>query len=77
MQPKGYLIFHLNLAFSSIEEEAWPDVIQTCYHPVLQLVEETGIPVLIAEDPLTCVARGGGRAIEMMDERGSDIFTYE
>ena len=41
------------------------------------LVEETGIPVIIAEDPLTCVARGGGRALEMMDERGADIFTYE
>lgn len=45
MKPKGYLIFHLNLAFSSIEEEAWPDVIQTCYHPLLQLAEETGIPI--------------------------------
>ena len=34
------------------------------------LMEETGIPVIIAEDPLTCVARGGGRALEMMDEKG-------
>lgn len=25
------------------------------------LTEETGLPVVIAEDPLTCVARGGGR----------------
>jgi rod shape-determining protein MreB len=39
--------------------------------------EETGLPVIIAEDPLTCVARGGGRALEMMDERGGDIFTVE
>jgi len=30
--------------------------------------EETGLPVIIAEDPLTCVARGGGRALELMDE---------
>jgi len=45
MKPKGYLVFHLNLAFSSIEEEARSDVIQTCYHPLLQLVEETGIPI--------------------------------
>ena len=45
MKPKGYLFFHLNLAFSSIEEEAWSDVIQTCYHPLLDLVEKTGIPV--------------------------------
>jgi rod shape-determining protein MreB len=39
--------------------------------------EETGLPVIIAEDPLTCVARGGGRALEMMDERGGEIFTVE
>ncbi len=41
------------------------------------LMEETGLPVIIAEDPLTCVARGGGRALEMMDEAGTDIFTTE
>jgi len=29
--------------------------------------EETGLPVVIAEDPLTCVARGGGIALELMD----------
>ncbi|HHI77045.1 MAG TPA: rod shape-determining protein [Gammaproteobacteria bacterium] len=39
--------------------------------------EETGLPVIIAEDPLTCVARGGGRALELMDERGGDAFTVE
>jgi rod shape-determining protein MreB len=39
--------------------------------------EETGLPVIIAEDPLTCVARGGGRALELMDERGGEIFTVE
>ena len=41
------------------------------------LMEETGLPVLIAEDPLTCVARGGGRALEMIDEGGGDLFTVE
>ncbi len=41
------------------------------------LEEETGLPVLVAEDPLTCVARGGGRALELMDRRGGDIFTVE
>lgn len=39
--------------------------------------EETGLPVIVAEDPLTCVARGGGRALELMDERGGDAFTVE
>ena len=41
------------------------------------LMEETGIPVIIADDPLTCVARGGGRALEMMDEKGVDVFATE
>jgi rod shape-determining protein MreB len=41
------------------------------------LMEETGLPVVIAEDPLTCVARGGGRALELMDEKGADLFTSE
>ncbi len=41
------------------------------------LSEETGIPVLLADDPLTCVARGGGRALEMMDDKGTDIFSLE
>ncbi len=38
------------------------------------LMEETGLPVIIADDPLTCVARGGGRALEMMDESRVDFF---
>jgi len=41
------------------------------------LSEETGIPVIIADDPLTCVARGGGRALELMDEKGIDLFSFE
>jgi rod shape-determining protein MreB len=41
------------------------------------LMEETGIPVIIAEDPMTCVARGGGRALEMVDEKGVDVFALE
>ena len=41
------------------------------------LQEETGLPVILAEDPLTCVARGGGRALELIDERGGDIFSSE
>ncbi|VAW81569.1 Rod shape-determining protein MreB [hydrothermal vent metagenome] len=41
------------------------------------LMEETGLPVIIADDPLTCVARGGGRALELLDERGGDLFAVE
>lgn len=38
------------------------------------LREETGIPVIVADDPLTCVARGGGRAFEMYDAQDNEIF---
>ncbi len=34
-----YLFFHLNLAFSSIEEEDRPQVIDSCYWPLLSLLE--------------------------------------
>jgi rod shape-determining protein MreB len=37
----------------------------------LLIAEETGLPVLVADEPLTCVARGGGKALELMDELGS------
>ncbi|MAF16574.1 MAG: rod shape-determining protein [Marinomonas sp.] len=39
--------------------------------------EETGLPVIIADDPLTCVARGGGMALEMMDKHASELFSPE
>jgi len=38
------------------------------------LAEETGLPVIVAEDPLTCVARGGGKALEMLDVYGEDLL---
>ena len=39
--------------------------------------EETGLPVIVAEDPLTCVARGGGVAMEMMDRHPLDLLSTE
>ncbi|HEY9031056.1 MAG TPA: rod shape-determining protein [Kangiella sp.] len=41
------------------------------------LMEETGLPVIVAEDPLTCVARGGGKVLETIDEHGGDLFSYD
>ncbi len=41
------------------------------------IMEETGLPVIVAEDPLTCVARGGGMAMEMIDKHGGDLFSYD
>jgi rod shape-determining protein MreB len=39
------------------------------------LMEETGLPVIIAEDPLSCVAKGGGKALEMMDRLHLDLLS--
>ncbi len=37
--------------------------------------EETSIPVHVADDPLTCVARGAGHALEFLDvAEGGDLF---
>jgi rod shape-determining protein MreB and related proteins len=41
------------------------------------LMEETGLPVIVAEDPLTCVARGGGRVLEMIEEHGPGVLVLE
>ncbi len=40
------------------------------------LMEETGLPVIIADDPLTCVVRGSGKALDQMD-KFSNIFTKD
>ncbi|MCK5898186.1 MAG: rod shape-determining protein [Methylococcales bacterium] len=42
------------------------------------IAEETGLPVYVADDPLTCVARGGGMVLEMLDQAGgADNFSLE
>lgn len=41
------------------------------------LMEETGLSVIVAEEPLTCVARGGGRALELMDTIDGDFLSTE
>ena len=41
------------------------------------LSAETGLPVLIADDPLTCVARGGGKALELIDRASFNLFNSD
>jgi len=48
-----FTVFHLNLAYSSIEEAQRPDVIQRCYWPVLRLAERTGAPLGIEASAFT------------------------
>jgi rod shape-determining protein MreB len=40
------------------------------------LMEETGLPVIVAENPLACVVQGTGRALEKIDQLGS-LFSVE
>ncbi len=40
------------------------------------LTEQTGLPIIIAEDPLTCVVRGCGRALMEAEQLG-DVFVHE
>jgi rod shape-determining protein MreB len=42
----------------------------------VMLREETGLPIVVAEDPLTCVVRGCGRALEETESL-SDVFVHE
>ena len=39
--------------------------------------DETGLPVLVADDPLTCVARGGGKALGLFDSHNIDLLSTE
>jgi rod shape-determining protein MreB len=41
------------------------------------IMRETGLPVIIADDPLTCVARGGGRILELTEKHGRGAFGLE
>ena len=38
------------------------------------LAQETGLPVVVAEDPLTCVTRGGGKVLEFFDNPNHDML---
>lgn len=38
------------------------------------LAQETGLPVMVAEDPLTCVTRGGGKVLEFFDNPNHDML---
>lgn len=45
MKPKGYFIFHLNLAFSSVDKSAWSSIIEKCYWPILDIISDLNVPI--------------------------------
>jgi hypothetical protein len=46
-QVRLICLFHLNLAFSSLEEQAQAEVVRRCYEPLLDLVERAGFPIAV------------------------------
>ena len=47
-------------------------------HNIDKLIsEEAGVPVIVADEPLTCVARGGGRILELLDDYGPGTFALD
>jgi hypothetical protein len=40
-------LFHLNLAFSTLEEEMQGEVVRRCYRPLLELVDEADFPIAV------------------------------
>ena len=50
-----FALFHLNLAFSSIEEEQRAEVVRNCYGPLLDLAERHG-PIGIEATAYTLLA---------------------
>jgi len=80
----GWAVGEIRAAFSLSEPELGSDVAErgivlTGGGALLRdidklLMEETGLPVVVAEDPLTCVARGGGKMLELIDEHGPGLF---
>lgn len=49
----AYAIFHLNLMYSSIEEESRPEVVERCYWPLLELIADPHVRLGIEAPALT------------------------
>ena len=47
MKRQSYLIFHLNLFFSSVEEKDRKNIINKCYYPLLNIAKIQNIPINI------------------------------
>jgi rod shape-determining protein MreB and related proteins len=85
-EPLNAIVSAVKMALEQTPPELGADIAEkgmvlTCGGALLRdldrlLMEETGLPVIVAEDPLTCVVRGSGRALEEMDKLAS-VFTNE
>ena len=41
------------------------------------IIQETGIPVIIADEPLYCVVHGGGKVLELIDNKKADFLMQD
>jgi len=67
-------LFHLNLAYSSLEEDAQARVIDRCYRPILELARSTGFPIAIEASGWT-LERIATLAPEWIEQCGELIGT--
>lgn len=84
-EPLNQIVIAVKLALERIPPELGADISERgivltgggamLRHLDRLLMEETGLPVLIAEEPLTCVVRGCGMAFNYL-EKFQNIFTY-
>jgi rod shape-determining protein MreB and related proteins len=85
-EPLNQIVSQVKIALEQTPPELGADVAErglmltgggALLHNIDRLfAEETALPVLISEDPLTCVVRGSGMALDRMDKLGS-IFADE
>ena len=86
-EPLGLIINSLRTALESTPPELSSDIAQNglvitgggaLLEGVDKLInDQTNLPVSIADDPLTCVARGGGIALEMIHELDMGFLAAE
>jgi rod shape-determining protein MreB len=86
VEPLNWLITAIKIALENTPPELSSDIadrgiVLTGGGALLKdldkmISEETGIPVILADEPLTCVVRGCGMALERLEGLAS-IFTGE
>jgi len=86
-EPLGMIINSLRTALEQTPPELSSDIAQnglviTGGGALLEGIDklinsETNLPVSIADDPLTCVARGGGMALDMINEHNMGFLAAE
>jgi rod shape-determining protein MreB len=86
-EPLGYIINSVRTALEQTPPELSSDIAQnglviTGGGALLEGLDklinsETNLPVTIADDPLTCVARGGGIALDMINEHNMGFLAAE